>query len=43
METNLKAKDIWNYCTDILAEGVYIDPRVKKKAIEEISFMINTD
>ena len=42
-ETRQKAIEIFEYVTQILAEGVYIAPKKKREMIREIGFMIDTD
>ena len=43
MESKLKAKEIFDYCCSILANGVAIDKEIKAEAVKEIEFMIDTD
>ena len=40
MKEKEKAEEIFNYCCDILAEGVFIDEEIKKNAIKDIEFLI---
>jgi hypothetical protein len=43
IETKDKAKEIFEYCSMMLAEGVYIAPKTKREMLKEIEFMIDTD
>lgn len=43
MNSELKAKEIYEYMVSQLAEGVSIDKTREKEMIEEINFMIDTD
>ena len=43
IDTEQTAKEIYDYMTSQLAEGVFISPKRKKEMIQEINFMIDND
>jgi len=43
MDTENKAKEIWDYCVAILVGNTPIYPQTEKDAIKEIGFMLETD
>ena len=43
METKIKAKEIYNYLKQMLADGVYIKPSLEKEFIKEVALMLEND
>jgi hypothetical protein len=43
MDTKDKVKEIYEYMTQQLAEGVYISKKREREMIKEIKFMLTTD
>jgi len=42
-ESELKAVEVFEYCANKLADGVHIEPEIKKDMIAEISFLMDSD